>query len=279
MVEGMLSTSRHSATHRVSRKLTVNGTYIHTTCTTSSHLYLRFPSLFRFWVAPQPQFALWTLGAPVPDKRIPFPQQHLFPMQSMSQHTTAQVSPGCPPGHEKSFTCCVWAPPALQVLSQAVCKHGSAFTSHELHTTKSLWARVPSYTARIWAVDEHPDLCSCIFQHRMERPRGQLSCQVPNDSDFKQCPLAYLLWQAEDTWGTPIHQQWHNGSPLTSIQFESCMWLGSPEISYSSDRKKKFPRASSVFFVVATHSPLCAHPCSRWKMLLRAPAGTPPTTA
>ena len=52
---------------------------------------------------------------------------------------------------------------------------------------------------------------------------AELGSWVPSNSDFKQSQLAYLLSQVEDTWGTSIHHQWHNGSPSTSIQFESCM--------------------------------------------------------
>ena len=66
---------------------------------------------------------------------------------------------------------------------------------------------------------------------------------------------AHTVWELHRTW-KPRDQQF--------------LW-------YRKKRSEKSPQGLfNVPFVVPTHSPLCAHPCSRWKMLLRAPAGPLP---
>lgn len=131
--------------------------------------------------------------------------------------------------------------------------------------------------------------CNSYLQCRIEQPRGQY-CWVSSNSDFKQCLLAYLLLQIEDTCGTSI-TQWIAIHVHTVWELHMTWKSRDQQFLWHSKRRKAPPTHTTsthptprqgLFgapFVVPTYSPLCAHRCSRWKMLLRAPAGPPLTTA
>lgn len=107
------------------------------------------------------------------------------------------------------------------------------------------------------------------LQCRIEQPRGQY-CWVPSNSDFKQCLLAYLLLQIEDTCGTSI-TQWI--AIHVHTVWELHMTWKSRDQQFPAKEEKHHPhtsppptppptRGSLALLLWFPHTALCVHICA-----------------